>query len=244
MNKINIILLFIILSLVIIINIISKNESFTVRTKYPIIIQTWKDNNIPPKYRNLVNRVKYLNPNSQYIFFTDNEIEIFIKDKFPQYYKTYNNFDHKIQKIDFFRYLAIYYYGGVYLDLDIALNKSLENIGKDNKCVFPLEFEKNGDEILKKQNFRGLIGNYAFYAPKNHPFMKKIINNVVKKRIKSKNKNYMKTIFYTTGPVMVTQSYVDFKNKDKVKILKPYPFRKSRFGDYGRHVLMGSWKKK
>ena len=57
------------------------------------------------------------------------------------------------------------------------------------------------------------------------------------------DKNYMRYTFYTTGPVMVTQSYIDFNNKSLVKIIKTNPYKKSRFGNYGEHTLMGSWKK-
>ena len=41
---------------------------------------------------------------------------------------------------------------------------------------------------------------------------------------------------------MVTQTYLDFKNKDDVELIKPTPFKSSSFGEYGRHHLMGSWK--
>ena len=37
---------------------------------------------------------------------------------------------------------------------------------------YSLEFSKSSDKILHKQGFYGLIGNYAFYAPKKHPFIK------------------------------------------------------------------------
>ena len=33
-----------------------------------------------------------------------------------------------IQKIDFFRYLAIYYYGGIYLDLDMDINVNFDQL--------------------------------------------------------------------------------------------------------------------
>ena len=45
----------------------------------PNIIQTWKDNEIPGKYKLFVQKVKDLNPRSKYIFFTDNDIDHFIK---------------------------------------------------------------------------------------------------------------------------------------------------------------------
>jgi inositol phosphorylceramide mannosyltransferase catalytic subunit len=212
----------------------------------PNIIQTWKDNDIPKKYKNFVNNIKKLNPNSKYIFFTDIEIDNFVKNKFPEYYFTYQNFPYKIQKIDFFRYLAVYYYGGVYLDLDIKLSMTVSDLILNKKAVFPLEFQKNGDKLLQDQGFYGLLGNYAFYAPRGHPFLRAIIKNIVNDRIKNieyKNGfNYQRYVLYKTGPVMVTQTYIDYFQKNEIDVIKPVPFRKSSFGKYGTHHLMGSWK--
>ena len=46
------------------------------------IIQTWKTKQIPQKYQSLVSNIKKLNPECNYLFFTDQDIKIFIKDKF------------------------------------------------------------------------------------------------------------------------------------------------------------------
>ena len=39
-----------------------------------IIIQTWKNNEIPTKYLPLINTIKNLNPDYEYKFFTDHAI--------------------------------------------------------------------------------------------------------------------------------------------------------------------------
>ena len=205
------------------------------------IIQTWKTKDIPDKYKSLVNKIKTLNPTYNYIFFDDNDIEKFVREKYPNYYDFFNNFKYTIQKIDFFRYLAVYYYGGFYFDLDILLFRDLDTINK-NKCIFPIEFLLNSDNILLKQNMKKLIGNYAFYAPKKHPFLKKIIDNIVNNRIDIKLNNKEKYVYYTTGPVMVTQSYIDFENKEEIELIQPIPFKPSHFGQYGKHLNNGNWK--
>ena len=74
-----------------------------------IIIQTWKTNTIPDKYTTYVDTLKELHPDYQYIFFTDEQIEHFLKNNYPQYYETYKKLPIKIQKIDFLKdyYLKI-----------------------------------------------------------------------------------------------------------------------------------------
>ena len=58
------------------------------------------------------------------MFFTDKDIDKFIKDKYPQYLNIFKIYHLQFKKLIFFRYLAVYYFGGVYLDLDILLFKS------------------------------------------------------------------------------------------------------------------------
>ena len=160
-------------------NLITENN------KIPkIIIQTWKDENIPIKYNSDILSVIKFNPNYQYIFFTDTKIEIFLQTKYPDYWITYQKLPIKIQKIDFFRYIAIYHYGGFYLDLDIECLKNFDSL-LNYKCIFPLEqYIKNCDssEIRLRyfcdRNNLFLLGQYAFGAEPKNNFIKMIIDTI------------------------------------------------------------------
>lgn len=218
------------------------------------IIQTWKTKDIPVRYEKLIQSVINHNPKWNYLFFSDEDIKEFIDNKMPEYRNTFFSLPNKIQQIDFFRYLAIYYYGGIYLDLDILVEYPLDEL-YDNPhiCKFPIEYENINDVIITDQGFDSLIGNYAFYAPAKHAFVKKIIDNIVNKRMtqqdiikaKSTNGDTMLDveIYCTTGPILVTQSYIDFENKADVALLKTAPFHPERFGKYARHYCMGTWRK-
>jgi mannosyltransferase OCH1-like enzyme len=211
------------------------------------IIQTYKSyDSIPINLKSLVNKIKEYNPNWNYIFFSDKDIMCFInsiKDVNEAYYETFFNLKYKIQQLDFFRYLAVYYYGGLYLDLDIDIKMSFNDLDT-TKCTFPNEMKNNTDNILQSQGMYNLIGNYAFYAPRYDPFIKNIIDNIVRQRIQDKYipKNHNSYVYYTTGPVLVSQTYIDYEDKDKINIIEPYPFSRSFFGKYGKHVNYGSWK--
>ena len=119
----------------------SKRESFKnyKQEKIPkLIIQTWKDNNIPKKYDYDITSVKKINKDFKILFFSDNDIENFLKKYYPEYYLTYLKLPIIIQRIDFFRYVAIYHYGGFYYDLDMTgLYPLNELIYYDT--VFPIE---------------------------------------------------------------------------------------------------------
>jgi len=179
---------------------ISDNDIKSPEQQIPkIIIQTWKDNNIPEKYNDDIASVKKYNPDYQYIFFTDDDIEKFLKENYPPYYETYKKLPIKIQKIDFFRYIAVYHYGGFYLDLDIKVSKNFDDM-LNYSCVFPIDtfiyctckhrfkkilnkmFIENCEHTrfkhLHDKNCKILLGQYAFGAKKNHLFLKYLINTI------------------------------------------------------------------
>jgi mannosyltransferase OCH1-like enzyme len=216
------------------------------------IIQTWKDENMPGIYKAYSDKVKFYNPNWNYMFFTDTDIVKFILEKMPQHYSTFENFKQKIQQLDYFRYLVIYYYGGVYLDLDMNIIDSLDDLYNTNPefCKFPIELTNITDTIITRQNFTHLIGNYAFYAPPKHPFIKRIIDNIDNQRITDNDIKIAQSentdppsqvyVYCTTGPLLVTQSYID--DSSNVNLLVPTPIKHNCFGDYGMHLSHGNWK--
>ena len=115
-----------------------------------IIIQTWKNENIPPHARNLINKLKSNNPHFKYIFFSDTDIDRFFTIEYPEYMTTFNNFKYNIQKIDFFRLVVIFHYGGFYFDIDVDIHSCIDELC-DYNCVFAQEFKKNGDHYLQKK---------------------------------------------------------------------------------------------
>lgn len=210
-----------------------------------------------------IQKIKSLHPSCNYMFFSDDDILKFITEKTPEYYKTFVSFKFKIQQIDFFRYLAIYYYGGLYLDTDIEMTAPFTDIDT-TKCYFPVEFNENNhrDTYLKSQKFNKTLGNYAFYAPVNSPFIKKIIDNIATQRIDNSiieaakpfyeretaaefiNESECCRVYYTTGPLLVTQSYLDYSQKDNVVLLESDPFVPFSFGNYASHKMNSTWKLK
>ena len=230
------------------------------------IIQTWKTSDIGGIIGNLIQKLKSNNPEFEYKFFDDQDIINFISEKYPQYLNTFNGFEYNIQKIDFFRYLAIYHYGGFYFDIDMDINKNISELCK-YECVFPKESNLNpsNNPFIANQGLNIIIGNYGFGASKHNEFLKLCIENILSQRIKNidipnndirykpyisntlsqmlKLESYMKHVLYTTGPVLISQSYIDYKNKGLIKILEcddeniEYPF-----GNYGLHHAIGTWK--
>lgn len=214
-----------------------SKESFSINNNNSInIIQHHPTKNLPKKYQKLSNKVKELNPNFNYLLFDDKEIINIIHNNFYEYLPTTNNLIHTESKYNFYKLLLVYHLGGIYLSFDIELYQSFSDLNFD-KVIFPLQFTNIENLVLQPQGYQILLGNYFFYAPKKHPFIKKIIDNIVANPHNIyTNFNLERYIFYTTGPVIITQTYIDYKNKNEIELLSITPFKNSYIGKYGRFL--------
>ncbi len=55
----------------------------------------------------------------EHTIWSPTEIETLLKDHYPQYLQVYQDFTQVIMKCDFARYIILYHYGGIYIDMDI-----------------------------------------------------------------------------------------------------------------------------
>ena len=220
------------------------------------IIQTGKNLNLSIKEKAASENVKLLNPDYEYLFFTDEDIQGFIRTYYPEYEKVFLTFPYAIQRIDFFRYLAIYQLGGFYFDLDVFLASSLDDL-LDSACVFPFE-ELTVNGFLKNEHGMDWeIGNYAFGAAPKHPFLLAIIKNCLRAQEEPEWADRMLRTFprmlydryyvlCTTGPGLITRTLAEFPNAaEHVRVLFPDnvcdPKTWHNFGTYGVHMMEGTW---
>jgi len=226
------------------------SQKINSKTKIPkIIIQTWKNDQIPPQYAMLIDSIRKSNPDYKYLFFTDETIIQFFQTNYPEYYQTYLNLPIKIQRIDFFRYIAVYHYGGFYMDLDMTGLKSFDDL-LNHDCIFPIDefIQQNMCKMRRYKPFcdKGyyyLLGQYAFAASPKHPFIKSLIDNIhnnINKHIKNVNFESEDYVYKTTGPDFVTEMYMNYANQKEVFVLNNG--RRQYFGDYAKHNYFGTWK--
>jgi mannosyltransferase OCH1-like enzyme len=140
------------------------------------IIQTDKSRDLPLLARAVSMNVRLLNPDFEYLFFDDAQVEDFIDAEFPQYRTLIDSFPERIQRYDLFRYLVIYRFGGFYFDTDVLLVSALDNL-LEFGCVFPFEHLGINKFLFQRYGMDWEIGNYAFGAAAGHPFLEAIINN-------------------------------------------------------------------
>ena len=221
------------------------------------IIQTSKSHHLTLRDRATTTSVKHLNPGFEYLFFDDTEIGVFLDKEFPQYREAFARFRFVIQRIDFFRYLAIYRYGGFYLDLDVLMADGLSSL-LDRGCVFPFEGLTYSSFLRRHFSMDWEIGNYAFGAAAGHPFLKAVIDNCLRgQEDPSWVSPMMKGmpalarsdffVLNSTGPGLLSRTLAENPALARtVTVLFPDDVcdRESwnRFGDLGIHLMDGTWR--
>lgn len=201
--------------------------------------------------------LRLLNPDFEYLFFDDADVEKFINTEFPQYRRVFESFPARIQRYDFFRYLAIYHFGGFYFDTDVILASALHEL-LECGCVFPFEHLTIYRFLCDEYGMDWEIGNYAFGAAAGHPFLGAIIDNCVRARqqpewaeqmVKSVPRMFRREylVLATSGPGLVSRTLAEYSgSRDQVKVLFPNdvcdPNSWYRFGGYGIHLQIGTWR--
>ena len=221
------------------------------------IIQTDKTRDLSLVAQAASINLRSLNSNFEYLFFDDEAVAAFIRREFPQYREVFEQFPFRIQKYDFFRYLAVFRLGGFYFDTDVFLVKGLYTL-LTKGCVFPFE-ELTLNQWLRRQHAMDWeIGNYAFGSTPSHPFIGAIIQNCIKAQ---KDPHWVQPmlkglprlfrseyyVLNTTGPGLVSRTLAENPDlRQHVCILFPQNVCDSRewhqFGDYGVHMMQGSWR--
>jgi mannosyltransferase OCH1-like enzyme len=222
------------------------------------IIQTGRSVDLPLFSKAAAANIKLLNPDFEYLFFDDKQVEEFMGKQPSECREAFHAFRFPIQRYDFFRYLAIYQHGGFYFDLDVFLASNLSSL-LNYGCVFTFEELTLYKFLHRQYGMDWEIGNYAFGAAAGHPFICAIIENCLRAQRDSEWANVMmKSIprlfredFYvlcTTGPGLVTRTLAEYSDAAmQVKILFPENVCDAktwhRFGSFGVHLQDATWRK-
>ena len=221
------------------------------------IIQTGKYSQLALKDRAMASNVRLWNPEFEYRYFDNAAVDAFVAAEFPQYRSIFDGFRYRIQKYDFFRYLAVYRYGGFYFDLDVLLATGLSPL-LDAGCVFPFEGLTFSRFLRNEYGLDWQIGNYAFGGAPGHPFLEAVIDNCVRaQRDPRWLEPMMKSlpplsrvdflILNSTGPGLLSRTLAEAPELTAdMTVLFPEDVCDTstwnRFGDMGIHLMDGSWR--
>lgn len=160
----------------------NKVQTLPIGERIPKIVHhTFSSRDLLPELTENIAKLKLENPDWAFKFYDDHDQISFINQHFPNLLSYYNAIDasYGAAKADFFRYLLIYKFGGVYLDIKSSLSKPLnEIINDDTKFIlayWELASDSNHPEIPDKN---GEFQQWHVISVAGHPYLKQVIDNI------------------------------------------------------------------
>lgn len=161
------------------------------------IFQSWVSKDLHPEIQKKVDGMRDLNPEYTYQLYTDSEIDEFVNTFYPgEISECFNRLNVPVAKVDFWRYLVLYKYGGVYVDLDSSINISLNEL-----------IREDDDAIITAETNPNTFVQWALIFCKEHPILKRVIELIVNN---IKNNLYPNDILQMTGPQVYSKSVFSF----------------------------------
>lgn len=149
-----------------------------------IVYQTWKSKNLPFDYQQIQSHNQLLNPEYQFILFDDNDLDKFFQqDSMPP---SWRQAFFKINpcygpaRADVFRYVIIYYYGGIYLDIKVKCLKPFREWILDKDQGLLSYWENLYYQKDRLQNIKGELQNFHIIFEKNHAFLFHVLEEICK----------------------------------------------------------------
>jgi mannosyltransferase OCH1-like enzyme len=188
---------------------------------------TWIDDDIPKQWKSTYDecRNRYNTPDWKIMFWTDLKARTFIAENYPLFLRVYDSYPFNIQRADAIRYFVLYHFGGIYMDLDVGCSKLLI----DPLLTWPA--------IIPKTKPVGFSNDVLISIPK-HPFYAYIIDQLPKW-----NHNFIfpyLTIFFSTGPMFLTNRFFEKKWSPSVYILDSYLYSEGDEKIF-KHLPGSSW---
>lgn len=134
---------------------------------------------------------KRLYPDFEYKFWTDNDITNYIKQQSFEYQDTFNALDENIKKMDFFRYLILHEYGGIYSDMDfVPTSRIADSFFADyNFLGYKAQrwrksklYKSASSKPIKDKCGRWVLGQAFFACTKEHNGIHLVIKDICKNR--------------------------------------------------------------
>lgn len=189
-----------------------------------IIHQIWFQgyDKLPKHLHDFHKSWKEMHPDYQIIVWDEISISQVVSTMNDDIIDMYHSYKKMIQKIDLAKYIILYNYGGIYIDMDVKSLKSLDILLDKNEfeCIFskmPYHYiQKVLFSIIGISPFTTIINNgIIMVKPKHDIMLYTIIEAFQNKDHYIKNVNNMLYIFASTGPLCLTNAI------EKYKIQKP-----------------------
>ena len=192
-----------------------------------IIHQIWYQgaDQVPSRYHQNTIKLRQLNPEWQYMIWDNISIRQQCVRLGPSVVQSYDEFEHMHQKVDFGRYVVLFLFGGMSVDMDVAALLPLNDTpGINSYDLIVSETPLSSIEVFFYSfgRFTSLINNAMILCIPSSPHIKHLINKVVNHRKSWRTLGKMYAIQWSTGPFQITESLQESGDAG-VKVL-PYQY--------------------
>ncbi|GMH40318.1 hypothetical protein BSKO_08222 [Bryopsis sp. KO-2023] len=223
-----------------------------------IIHQTYKSRDFPKSVKPLVESWSRVNPGWEVRFYDDEACVELVRNEFPQYFDAYKALPKDVERSDFFRYMVILRYGGVYADIDTESIAPLDSVIRSgDRLVAGWEAEVATSEEAFNRHFvrKRQVLQWVFAAEPGHPALQEICHRVASNAFKVFSENTNRDTLERTGPGLWTDVVLKHAliPEARIRILPRIAFGVHPSGDDGlfvnspgivvQHHFLGSWKK-
>lgn len=156
-----------------------------------------------------------------YYLWDEESIQKFIETKVPTYKKLYEKLEHPIEKVNLASYLILYFYGGIFVHLDIECVQNLESQLKGVQVALV----KKSKKLNPKNTFDG-ISNQFLASVSKHPFWLTVIREIFFVKYNSSKPPMLASkstkVHWTTGNYILTRAYYESLETTSSRGIKIY----------------------
>lgn len=177
----------------------------------PILHQTWKNEDIPERFRTWTGSWSRHNPGWTRMFWTDRTLVEFVGEHYPDFLPTFCRYTKGVLRADAGRYLLLHHFGGVYADIDCECVAPFAPIMAEDRLVL---CQEPASHFADQAAFRGLpylLFNGTMASPPGHPFWLHLLSYLP-------GLHRAKEAIDATGPAVLTSAQLSFPDRDSLVI--------------------------
>lgn len=158
---------------------------------------------------------KEYHPDWDYRLWNKTDADQFLKTHYPDFIPVYESYPHDIQRSHAMRYLILYTFGGMYVDMDCECVEPVDLLIGGSDCFLDMELPTESMYYNKQI----MLGNYFMGCTPGHDFFKRIIDEIVATRNKQLSPYASYQIKESTGEFMLTGVYSSYPGKDEITLI-------------------------
>ena len=171
------------------------------------IHQTWKDRDVPERFRAAQESWRQHHPGWQCRFWTDADLDELVYERAPEIAELYDRSPEAIQRVDVARYVILREYGGLYADLDV-------------ECMKPVDDLLDGPSVALPLTTPFGVSNQLMLSVPGHALFQHVID-ALPRAFRRWGKVWQRhvRVLTTTGPLFLTGRLREFGVRDDMRIL-------------------------